>query len=136
MIYTDIFSEMAAAELCRQIVNVVHSCHFMGVMDRDLKSDNFLISIKDDKAMVKATNLGLCVFNEKWRIELIEKARSGDDGLCLLSRQRKSYWLKNRAANLWRRVLFVMGGSDEDVLDDILDHDEYHRMDFFIGNAE
>ncbi|GER52948.1 calcium-dependent protein kinase [Striga asiatica] len=59
------YSERAAAELCRQIVNVVHHCHFMGVMHRDLKPENFLLSSKDEKAMLKATDFGLSVFIEE-----------------------------------------------------------------------
>ena len=35
------YSERAAASICRAIVNVVHMCHFMGVMHRDLKPENF-----------------------------------------------------------------------------------------------
>ncbi|EPS59225.1 calcium-dependent protein kinase 1, partial [Genlisea aurea] len=59
------YSERAAADLCRQIVNVVHHCHFMGVIHRDLKPENFLLSSKDDKAMIKATDFGLSVFIEE-----------------------------------------------------------------------
>ncbi|KAH6764585.1 calcium-dependent protein kinase 21 [Perilla frutescens var. frutescens] len=62
------YSERAAADLCRQIVNVVHHCHFMGVMHRDLKPENFLLSSKDDKAMLKATDFGLSVFIEEGKI--------------------------------------------------------------------
>ncbi|KAJ7009225.1 calcium-dependent protein kinase 1-like [Populus alba x Populus x berolinensis] len=36
------YSERAAANLCRQIVTVVHNCHTMGVIHRDLKPENFL----------------------------------------------------------------------------------------------
>lgn len=59
------YSEKAASDLCRQIVNVVHHCHFMGVMHRDLKPENFLLSSKDDKATLKATDFGLSVFIEE-----------------------------------------------------------------------
>ncbi|KAL0442932.1 UNVERIFIED_CONTAM: Calcium-dependent protein kinase [Sesamum latifolium] len=62
------YSEKAAAGLCRQIVNVVHHCHFMGVMHRDLKPENFLLSRKDDKAMLKATDFGLSVFIEEGKV--------------------------------------------------------------------
>ncbi|KAK4421334.1 Calcium-dependent protein kinase [Sesamum alatum] len=62
------YSERAAADLCRQIVNVVHHCHFMGVMHRDLKPENFLLSSKDDKAMLKATDFGLSVFIEEGKV--------------------------------------------------------------------
>lgn len=59
------YSEKDASDLCRQIVNVVHHCHFMGVMHRDLKPENFLLSSKDEKAMLKATDFGLSVFIEE-----------------------------------------------------------------------
>lgn len=56
------YSERAAASVCRAIVNVVHICHFMGVMHRDLKPENFLLSDKSEKALLKATDFGLSVF--------------------------------------------------------------------------
>ena len=59
------YSERAAAAICRAIVNVVHICHFMGVMHRDLKPENFLLSSKDDTSMLKATDFGLSVFIEE-----------------------------------------------------------------------
>ena len=59
------YSERAAAAICRAIVNVVHICHFMGVMHRDLKPENFVLSSKDDTSMLKATEFGLSVFVEE-----------------------------------------------------------------------
>lgn len=59
------YSERAAAAICRSVVNVVHICHFMGVMHRDLKPENFLLSSKDEGAMLKATDFGLSVFIEE-----------------------------------------------------------------------
>lgn len=59
------YSERAASGICRSIVNVVHICHFMGVMHRDLKPENFLLSSKDEGAMLKATDFGLSVFIEE-----------------------------------------------------------------------
>ncbi|KAL8198169.1 hypothetical protein R6Q57_029977 [Mikania cordata] len=59
------YTEKAAAAICRQIVNVVHVCHFMGVMHRDLKPENFLLSSKDQNSMLKATDFGLSVFIEE-----------------------------------------------------------------------
>lgn len=59
------YSERAAATICRAIVNVVHICHFMGVMHRDLKPENFLLSNKDERATLKATDFGLSVFIEE-----------------------------------------------------------------------
>ncbi|CAJ2676494.1 unnamed protein product [Trifolium pratense] len=56
------YSERAAANLCRQIVTVVHNCHTMGVMHRDLKPENFLFLGKDENSPLKATDFGLSVF--------------------------------------------------------------------------
>ncbi|KAF8409562.1 hypothetical protein HHK36_005640 [Tetracentron sinense] len=62
------YSERAAATICRAIVNVVHICHFMGVMHRDLKPENFLLSSKEEGALLKATDFGLSVFIEEKRV--------------------------------------------------------------------
>ncbi|KAF7815829.1 calcium-dependent protein kinase 2-like [Senna tora] len=62
------YSERAAASICRQIVNVVHICHFMGVMHRDLKPENFLLASKDENALLKATDFGLSVFIEEGKV--------------------------------------------------------------------
>ncbi|KAJ9566233.1 hypothetical protein OSB04_002199 [Centaurea solstitialis] len=62
------YSEKAAADICRQIVNVVHVCHFMGVMHRDLKPENFLLSSKEENSKLKATDFGLSVFIEEGRV--------------------------------------------------------------------
>ncbi|KAJ0669660.1 putative protein kinase CAMK-CDPK family [Helianthus annuus] len=59
------YSEKEAAKIGRQIVNVVHACHFMGVMHRDLKPENFLMVSQDEEAPLKATDLGLSVFIEQ-----------------------------------------------------------------------
>lgn len=59
------YSEKAASDLCRQIVNVVHHCHFMGVLHRDLKPENFLLASKDTNSILKATDFGLSVFIEE-----------------------------------------------------------------------
>ncbi|RVW40256.1 hypothetical protein VitviT2T_029850 [Vitis vinifera] len=62
------YSERAAASICRAIVNVVHICHFMGVMHRDLKPENFLLSSKGENALLKATDFGLSVFIEEGKV--------------------------------------------------------------------
>lgn len=56
------YSERAAANLCRQIVRVVHDCHAMGVMHRDLKPENFLFLSTDEHSPLKVTDFGLSVF--------------------------------------------------------------------------
>ncbi|XP_059664752.1 calcium-dependent protein kinase 19-like isoform X2 [Cornus florida] len=62
------YSERAAASICRAIVNVVHVCHFMGVMHRDLKPENFLLSDKSENARLKTTDFGLSVFIEEGKV--------------------------------------------------------------------
>ncbi|PON93955.1 GPCR kinase [Trema orientale] len=59
------YSEREAARIFKQIVNVVHVCHFMGVMHRDLKPENFLLVSKDEDSPLKATDFGLSVFIEQ-----------------------------------------------------------------------
>lgn len=59
------YSEKEAAKIFSQIVNVVHVCHFMGVMHRDLKPENFLLSTRADDSSIKATDFGLSVFIEQ-----------------------------------------------------------------------
>ncbi|XP_041019662.1 calcium-dependent protein kinase 29-like [Juglans microcarpa x Juglans regia] len=62
------YSEREAASIARQIVNVVHACHFMGVMHRDLKPENFLMVSKDEESPIKATDFGLSVFIEEGKV--------------------------------------------------------------------
>ncbi|KAG2632594.1 hypothetical protein PVAP13_2NG109900 [Panicum virgatum] len=59
------YTERAAATICRAVVNVVRTCHFMGVMHRDLKPENLLLETKEENAMLKATDFGLSVFIEE-----------------------------------------------------------------------
>ncbi|CAI0444673.1 unnamed protein product, partial [Linum tenue] len=56
------YSERAAGGLCLQIVTVVHNCHSMGVMHRDLKQDNFLFLSTAEESPLKAIDFGLSVF--------------------------------------------------------------------------
>ncbi|URE28701.1 calcium-dependent protein kinase [Musa troglodytarum] len=56
------FTERAAASLLRTIVQIVHTCHSMGVMHRDLKPENFLLLNKEEDSPLKATDFGLSVF--------------------------------------------------------------------------
>ncbi|XP_057956657.1 calcium-dependent protein kinase 2-like [Malania oleifera] len=56
------YSERAAASLLRTIVQIVHTCHSMGVVHRDLKPENFLLLNKDENSPLKATDFGLSVF--------------------------------------------------------------------------
>ncbi|EXB53814.1 Calcium-dependent protein kinase 15 [Morus notabilis] len=62
------YSEKDAAEIFRGIANVVHICHFMGVIHRDLKPENFLFASKDEAAMLKAADFGLSVFIEEGKV--------------------------------------------------------------------
>ena len=59
------YSERQAAAVCRDILTVVHVCHFMGVMHRDLKPENFLLASPADDAPLKAIDFGLSVFIEE-----------------------------------------------------------------------
>ncbi|KAI3994004.1 hypothetical protein MKX01_003017 [Papaver californicum] len=56
------YTERAAASLLRTIVQIVHTCHSMGVVHRDLKPENFLLLNKEENAPLKATDFGLSVF--------------------------------------------------------------------------
>ncbi|XP_039135783.1 calcium-dependent protein kinase 2-like [Dioscorea cayenensis subsp. rotundata] len=56
------YTERAAASLLRTIVQIVHTCHSMGVVHRDLKPENFLLLSKDENSPLKATDFGLSVF--------------------------------------------------------------------------
>ncbi|XP_047316702.1 calcium-dependent protein kinase 17-like [Impatiens glandulifera] len=56
------YTERAAASLLRTIVQIVHTCHSMGVIHRDLKPENFLLLNKDEDAPLQATDFGLSVF--------------------------------------------------------------------------
>ncbi|XP_078438565.1 calcium-dependent protein kinase 34-like [Wolffia australiana] len=56
------YTERAAASLLRTIVQIVHTCHSMGVIHRDLKPENFLLLSGDEDAPLKATDFGLSVF--------------------------------------------------------------------------
>lgn len=56
------YTERGAASLLRVIVQIVHTCHSMGVMHRDLKPENFLLLNKDENSPLKATDFGLSVF--------------------------------------------------------------------------
>jgi calcium-dependent protein kinase len=48
------YSERQAAAVCRGIVGIVHVCHFMGVMHRDLRPlENLLLASPADDALLK-----------------------------------------------------------------------------------
>lgn len=53
------FSEADAARFFRQMVEMVHHCHHLGVMHRDIKPENFLLTDKTDRADLKACDFGL-----------------------------------------------------------------------------
>ncbi|XP_078156084.1 calcium-dependent protein kinase 29-like [Carex rostrata] len=59
------YTEAKAAAVCRDIVTVVHVCHFMGVMHRDLKPENFLLVSQDEDAEIKVIDFGLSVLSKK-----------------------------------------------------------------------
>lgn len=49
------YTERAAASLLRTIVQIVHTCHCMGVIHRDLKPENFLLLNKDENSPLKGS---------------------------------------------------------------------------------
>ncbi|KAL0419499.1 UNVERIFIED_CONTAM: Calcium-dependent protein kinase [Sesamum radiatum] len=62
------YTERAAASLLRTIVQIVHTCHSMGVIHRDLKPENFLLLNKDENSPLKATDFGLSVFYKEGEV--------------------------------------------------------------------
>ncbi|XP_051141702.1 calcium-dependent protein kinase 17-like [Andrographis paniculata] len=62
------YTERAAASLLRTIVEIVHTCHSMGVIHRDLKPENFLLLNKDENSPLKATDFGLSVFYKEGEV--------------------------------------------------------------------
>ncbi|XP_042457696.1 calcium-dependent protein kinase 21-like [Zingiber officinale] len=56
------YSERAAANIVKTIVQVVQICHENGVIHRDLKPENFLFSDKTEDSPLKAIDFGLSVF--------------------------------------------------------------------------
>ncbi|XP_040379075.1 calcium-dependent protein kinase 12 [Oryza brachyantha] len=62
------YSERQAAAVFRDIITVVHVCHFMGVIHRDLKPENFLLASSADDAPLKAIDFGLSVFIEEGQV--------------------------------------------------------------------
>ncbi|GAA0146989.1 non-receptor serine/threonine protein kinase [Lithospermum erythrorhizon] len=56
------YTERAAASLLRTIVQIIHTCHSMGVIHRDLKPENFLLLNKEEDAPLLVTDFGLSVF--------------------------------------------------------------------------
>jgi calcium-dependent protein kinase len=64
------YSERQDAAVCRDVLTVVHVCHFMGVMHRDLKPENFLLASPADDAPLKAIDFGLSVFIEEGSVPI------------------------------------------------------------------
>ncbi|KAM0882655.1 hypothetical protein ACQ4PT_032166 [Festuca glaucescens] len=62
------YSERQAAAVCRDVLTVVHVCHFMGVIHRDLKPENFLLASPADDAPLKAIDFGLSIFIEEGKV--------------------------------------------------------------------
>jgi calcium-dependent protein kinase len=69
------YTERGAASLLRIIVEIVHTCHTMGVMHRDLKPENFLLLSKDESAPLKATDFGLSVFFKEGSLNIWSSSR-------------------------------------------------------------
>ncbi|KAG9453427.1 hypothetical protein H6P81_006331 [Aristolochia fimbriata] len=56
------YSERAAANVTRTIMEVVQLCHKHGVIHRDLKPENFLFANKKENSPLKAIDFGLSIF--------------------------------------------------------------------------
>ncbi|WIA30466.1 hypothetical protein OEZ86_000550 [Tetradesmus obliquus] len=56
------YTERDAAAAVRKMLEVVAYCHELGVVHRDLKPDNFLLSDPTERADLKATDFGLSTF--------------------------------------------------------------------------
>ncbi|KAL5216690.1 hypothetical protein ABZP36_008091 [Zizania latifolia] len=56
------YSESQAAAVCRDILTIVQVCHSMGVIHRDLRPENFLLTSNDDDAPLKVINFGRSFF--------------------------------------------------------------------------
>ncbi|KAF7833586.1 calcium-dependent protein kinase 17 [Senna tora] len=56
------YTERAAASLVRTMVQIVHTCHSMGVIHKDLKPENFIFLNKDENSPIKVTDFNLSVF--------------------------------------------------------------------------
>ncbi|KAL9247026.1 hypothetical protein vseg_020497 [Gypsophila vaccaria] len=56
------YTERAAAEVMRTVVEVVQMCHRFGVIHRDLKPENFLFANKKENSPLKAIDFGLSIF--------------------------------------------------------------------------
>ncbi|XVF63625.1 hypothetical protein PTKIN_Ptkin09bG0101500 [Pterospermum kingtungense] len=62
------YSERQAASICRQIVFAVYTCHFMGVIHRNLKPENLVLLSKDENSPIKVIDFGLSLFIEEGRM--------------------------------------------------------------------
>ena len=56
------YTERAAANVTRIIVEVVQLCHQHDVIHRDLKPENFLFANKKENSPLKAIDFGLSIF--------------------------------------------------------------------------
>ncbi|MCO5602372.1 hypothetical protein L7F22_056503 [Adiantum nelumboides] len=56
------YTEREAAAVCRTIVQIIQTCHSLGVMHRDLKPENFIILNKSEDSPLKTIDFGLSVF--------------------------------------------------------------------------
>ncbi|KAL6513935.1 hypothetical protein OROHE_019391 [Orobanche hederae] len=62
------YSEKEAAGVMRQILKTIQACHFMGVMHRDVKPQNFLLVSRDKNSQLKAIDFGVSTFIEPGKV--------------------------------------------------------------------
>ncbi|XVF24134.1 hypothetical protein REPUB_Repub13aG0101100 [Reevesia pubescens] len=62
------FSEKEAAELIKIIVEILETCHSLGVIHRDLKPENLMFVNKDDVFSLKAIDFGMSIFFEPGQV--------------------------------------------------------------------
>ncbi len=58
------YSEHDAASLVRDILDAIAYCHSLGIVHRDLKTENFLFATEDDAAPIKIIDFGLSRHND------------------------------------------------------------------------
>jgi calcium-dependent protein kinase len=64
-------SERESLKAMRAVIEVIAHCHSMGVLYRDVKPDNFLLSDLSSSATLKAIDFGISVFIKPGQFEQV-----------------------------------------------------------------